>query len=144
MWGHYADNHKGFCTEYDIESISENENLKKYLVALEYTESIYDITQFYIDNVINKNKLNKNDLIKSVLYKPKVWAYEKEWRFVITTAEYSGDFIDIPKPKAIYLGSKMDDNDKGQFIEICTKKSISLFQMKLDTKYFKMMPHKLV
>ena len=138
MWSHYADCHKGFCTEYDIESISEDENLKKYLFPIEYTESIYDITQFYIDNIINNNPLNVNTLIKSVLYKSKEWEYENEWRFVITTSEYSRGFVKIPKPKAIYLGSKIYIKHKEQFIKLCQTNNILLFQMKLDNKYFKM------
>ena len=137
MWGHYADSHKGFCVEYDIKSMSEKENIKKYLFPIEYTDTIYDITQFYIDNVISKNKLDINSLIKSVLYKSKEWAYEKEWRFVITNSECPDNIISTPKPKAIYLGSKIDKSYKKQFIAICEKNDIPVFHMQLNNNYFK-------
>jgi len=137
MWGHYADSHQGFCIEYDIKSMPEEENIKKYLFPIEYTDTIYDITQFYIDNVINKNQLDINSLIKSVLYKSKEWSYEKEWRFVITNSECSDNTISTPKPKAIYLGSKIDKSHKKQFIELCKKNDIPISYMQLNNKYFK-------
>jgi len=138
MWGHYADNHKGFSIEYDIGQMPDDENLKKYLFPIEYTNTIYDITDYYIDNVINKNNTRPNDLIQSVLYKSKSWEYEKEWRFVITNTECSDNVVKVPKPKAIYLGSSINESHRNQLIELGKKNDIPIFQMQVDDKYYKM------
>ena len=137
MWGHYANNHEGFCIEYDLSSMDDNENLKKYLFPVTYNNERFDITDFYIDNVINKKAKDINRLIHSVLYKSEDWEYEKEWRFVITESEYDGKTVSTPKPKAIYLGSQIKEADKEQFIKVCKENDIDVYQMKLDSKIYK-------
>lgn len=143
MWAHYANNHKGFCIEYDLSSMDDKENLKKYLFPVQYSNERFDITDFYIDNVINKNGKDKYRLIHSVLYKSEDWKYEKEWRFVISESEFGGKTVPTPKPKAIYLGSQINEGHKKQFIEVCKKNDIDIYQMKLDSKMYKLNLEKL-
>lgn len=143
MWGHYANNHQGFCIEYNLSSMDDNENLKKYLFPVTYSNERFDITDFYIDNVINKESKDTNRLIHSVLYKSEDWEYEKEWRFVITESEYDGKTVSTPKPKAIYLGSQIKEEHKEQFIKVCKKNNIDVYQMKLDCKMYKLNLEKL-
>jgi len=143
MWGHYANNHEGFCIQYDLSSMDDNENLKKYLFPVNYNNEHFDITDFYIDNVINKKGKDTNRLIHSVLYKSEDWKYEKEWRFVISESEFGGKTVPTPKPKAIYLGSQINEGHKKQFIEVCKKNDIDIYQMKLDSKMYKLNLEKL-
>lgn len=143
MWGHYANNHQGFCIEYNLSSMDDNENLKKYLFPVTYSNERFDITDFYIDNVINKESKDTNRLIHSVLYKSEDWEYEKEWRFVITESEYDGKTVSTPKPKAIYLGSQIKEEHKEQFIKVCKENNIDVYQMKLDSKMYKLNLEKL-
>lgn len=143
MWGHYANNHEGFCIEYDLSVMDENENLKKYLFPVTYSNERFDITDFYIDNVINKNSNDKYRLIHSVLYKSEDWKYEKEWRFVISESECPDKMVSIPKPKAIYLGSQIKKDHKVQLIKLCKKNNINILQMKLDSKIYKVVPEQI-
>lgn len=144
MWGHYANNHQGFCIEYDLSSMDDNENLKKYLFPVKYSNERFDITDFYIDNVINKEAKDTNRLIHSVLYKSEDWEYEKEWRFVITESEYNGKTVSTPKPKSIYLGSQIKEDHKEQLIKVCKENDIDVYQMKLDSKMYKLNVEKLL
>ncbi len=143
MWGHYANNHEGFCIEYDLSSMDDNENLKKYLFPVNYNNERFDITDFYIDNVINKKRKDTNRLIHSVLYKSEDWKYEKEWRFVISESEYDGKTVSTPKPKAIYLGTQIKEVYKEQFIKVCKENDIDVYQMKLDSKKYKINAEKI-
>ncbi|WP_122894117.1 DUF2971 domain-containing protein [Arcobacter peruensis] len=143
MWGHYANNHQGFCIEYDLSSMNDNENLKKYLFPVKYSNERFDITDFYIDNVINKEAKDTNRLIHSVLYNSEDWEYEKEWRFVITESEYDSKTVSTPKPKAIYLGSQIKEEHKEQFIKVCKENDIDVYQMKLDDKIYKVNTEKI-
>ena len=143
MWGHYANNHQGFCIEYDLSSMDDNENFKKYLFPVKYSNERFDITDFYIDNVINKEAKDTNRLIHSVLYKSEDWEYEKEWRFVITESEYNGKTVSTPKPKSIYLGSQIKEDHKEQLIKVCKENDIDVYQMKLDSKMYKLNVEKL-
>ena len=69
MWSHYADGHKGFCLQFNI-------NPKLYpfgemLFQVQYTSSYPQIT-------ITKN--HKDQTRKVLLTKSTSWEYEKEWR----------------------------------------------------------------
>ena len=137
MWGHYADNHQGFCVEYDLGSLDKTNNLKKYLFPIEYVDSMIDMTEYYLDNVLNRKNINKEKLIESVLYKMKEWSYEEEWRIVISENEYNIFNFDTPTPKAIYLGCNIKNTDKYNIISIANNMKIPVFQMQPDyKKYF--------
>jgi len=112
IWSHYADNHKGFCIEYDISSLKESsfslkehdfyKNQSKYMderVKLLIIGGLFPV--IYTANRVNipKTKLNKIKLdeignpfhdsyIDSILYKTFIvksakWSYEKEWRLIL-------------------------------------------------------------
>ena len=110
MWGHYADGHKGFVVEYDMNEIIEKcimncnkESLKKcnklglnYLLApVIYREKSYDGTDYLIQEIMynilssiftsEEIKYFNNDTLfylKLILNKSKEWEYEKEWRLM--------------------------------------------------------------
>ncbi len=113
MWSHYADNHKGFCVEYDISPLKESicfslENYEYHKNPSKYMEErittlilggLFPV--IYTANRVNipKTKLKKIKLdeisglphdieIDSILYKTFIvksakWNYEKEWRLIL-------------------------------------------------------------
>jgi hypothetical protein len=113
IWSHYADNHKGFCVEYDISPLKEPvcfsvENHEFYREQPKYMEErimalilggLFPV--IYTANRVNipKTKLNKIKLdevsgpnhnidIHPILYKTFIvksakWSYEKEWRLIL-------------------------------------------------------------
>jgi hypothetical protein len=119
MWSHYADNHKGFCVEYDISQIHptkllplkhyiSSENTNDYfaertmlliiagLFPVVYTANRINIPRTKLQKLTldDNNKLHHNSDIDTLLYKTYIvksakWSYEKEWRLII-----DGDICD--------------------------------------------------
>ena len=113
MWSHYADNHKGFCIEYDISSLKDpiclslenhefykdqlkymDERIKVVILGglfpVIYTASRVNIPKTKLQNIkFDKNNwLQHNSDIDSILYKTYIvksakWNYEKEWRIIL-------------------------------------------------------------
>lgn len=95
MWSHYADNHKGFCIEYDLEFLSKDtqlslydrefysDNQKEYLIErntaiikaglfpIEYTSNRINIpvTKLNQINIDSYDKITDNSNIDELLYK---------------------------------------------------------------------------
>lgn len=113
MWSHYADNHKGFCVEYDISTINPanllplkqtytKDNKDAFLAERTMLLTVAGLFPvIYSANRVNipKTKLKKiridennilihNSEIDAILYKTFIvksakWNYEKEWRIII-------------------------------------------------------------
>ena len=140
MWSHYSDYHKGICIKYkkeDLNSISEI-TLDKVIYTDKRNYNIIDL----IDNVVNTEGNEKivavNDFIqKSIFLKSKCWKYEKEWRMLYLKSnndnekDREGFNIKSPKPEAIYMGTKIKEEDRDLIINLCREKEIELYQMKM-------------
>lgn len=126
MWSHYSDSHKGFCIEYDFNSLkdevlpfpiiySENRPLVPWKAAIDHTpESIKEATA---------------DLTLGLLTKDRSWEYENEWRVLLPAANPP----DIKVPiTAIYLGAHITSENKATLLEIAKNHRIPVKQMKTD------------
>ena len=141
MWSHYANNHSGFCIEYDLSKIERENKLIEYLLPVIYTENIFEMTENLSRQL--KGKSVGNIMLLSPLYKYKDWSYEKEWRLVLTDLKKTIDEFNMPKPKAIYLGTKISEDNKKNIIQIVKSKSINVYQMKMSSSEFKLVAEKL-
>jgi len=113
IWAHYADNHKGFCVEYDVaplkrlipfslETYEFHKNQSKYmderikvlilggLFPVIYTANRVNIPKTKLDKIkLDKvGGLQHNSDIDSLLYKTFIvksakWNDEKEWRLIL-------------------------------------------------------------
>lgn len=129
MWAHYANNHRGFCVEYDVKNSLD---LKSNLFPVQYTDQRLDISSemikqaIKISNAIDATK-QKGDLVtmledKTLIYLPQLlynikhlsWSYEKEYRCIIASNADGMPFINA-KPKAIYIGRDCN-NKKAQYL----------------------------
>ena len=76
MWSHYADQHKGFCIEFD--------RLPNNLLGdFEITQPVNYSCDY--PKLVFFDSSGKQDLSifkKTLFYKAKDWAYEKEWRLI--------------------------------------------------------------
>ena len=73
--------------------------------------------------------------IYTALNKYKGWEYEKEWRYVLyCNNELEYPYINVPKPKAIYLGAKSDNND--DIIEVAKNRNIEVYQMSMKSSEY--------
>ncbi|MEM5669933.1 DUF2971 domain-containing protein [Bacillus cereus] len=77
MWSHYANNHKGFCIEYDFTKEGIDRSLTKQLQPVLYRDNLFNIGHYFHENGEKMNPLviNYNAIVKST-----EWSYEKEWR----------------------------------------------------------------
>ena len=126
MWSHYADGHKGFCIEYDFK------NAPKDLLPLPV---IYSQKRPLIpwEMALDQSAETKSkcilQMIIGLLTKDKEWEYEDEWRLLLSSSENSN--INIPI-SAIYLGAKINKENKKIVVEICNRQNIPLNQMIID------------
>lgn len=77
MWSHYADNHKGFCIEYDVKTILYSDFRSRFLFPVIYSEQVYDATQ-HLSKSLNHKSFNSLHLNMAGLIKAVDWSYEKE------------------------------------------------------------------
>lgn len=139
MWGNYADNNKGICIEYNLYDFKKDYLVKschevKYFSPDEYP----DVTNILL-NILKSNPL---DFIDSIfLNKTDDWNYEEEWRLIFRNDPVfrpfikkinSNYYIKLPKPRAIYVGVNITDENKKKIEEICKSREISLIQMKTN------------
>lgn len=135
MWAHYANNHCGFCVEYDISKIVE-----KYcigLIPVKYSDErviLKSIDMKNIDQEINKF------FIECASLKSKEWNYEKEWRILLPDQffkkgdwyEKKGGLLDIFNPTSIILGCKMNSQFEKEVRDYCETSKINLYKMEKD------------
>lgn len=153
MWAYYADSHKGFVIEYDIENLSsdvkiEGEKIFINCYPIIYSDSRFDATESAVafakkmvaQNFVGSLECPNNPIelkdqllfIKANVFKHKDWHNEKEWRIWLNSKETDINFINI-KPKAIYLGCKISKDNRDEIINIA--KSIEckeIYQMLED------------
>lgn len=159
MWSHYAQNHQGFALNYDfnsrysidtgIKGLKATEFADKKLFPVRYTKERFDATFYVIYNFIYNYYhqlgikfempfFDKLFYYKILLFKSPKWAYEKEWRIIkqvnleIDDNKPDIDFIENIRPKAIYMGALISDENRYKLLEIARDKRIEVFQMRLD------------
>lgn len=158
LWAHYADCGKGFVIEYDEKDIEAAvKNYFKKIHYNRQSFSIYDVV--YDGNSISNDKLmidileSFSDFLVSTISNPNVkrfryepteealkqiflhklsgWSYEKEKRIILPNTNLSRLFDSVGKikPKAIYLGVNVIENNKYLIQKYCQENDILLFQM---------------
>jgi Protein of unknown function (DUF2971) len=137
MWSHYGDQHHGFCIEYRVEELPPGEIFVRLLFPVVYSESLFDGTKYYQAASINHKGVNLLFPALAALHKSPEWSYEREWRLVIPAGlQKEATGWRVPKPKAVYLGSLMSEENRAKVIEICRRRGIDLRQMRLERNSF--------
>lgn len=159
MWGHYADSHRGFCLEYNFQSIlgecdykcknfkaCNNFMMNPSIAPVVYNNVRFDATTYLstiIQNFLCKAnripiELYCNDTLvisKCLLTKSIEWSYENEWR--LFSRPYQEQYkpyrrILCLKPTAIYMGVRMDIEKELELYSICQEKDIKCYKMLQD------------
>lgn len=132
MWSHYGDCHRGVSIEYDVVGNPE-QGVAADLWPVVYSRGIFDATR-YMQSAVKGRSFNNLYAFVACLHKSEEWSYEKEWRIVLPLGPGHPSYNRMAqKPKAVYLGAKISDNDKTKIIEISCKKNVPVFQMKLSS-----------
>jgi len=149
MWAHYANNHAGYCVEYDMTD-KENTSLRGLVFPVQYSNHRLDLTRFYekqLETIIDKvqkntasgvNKTIIDDL--SLVYLPLLlcnvkhpsWSYEKEFRCSIGATAKGAPYV-YAKPKTIFVGLRCADENKAKLEQVISDLGIGIRQMTFDS-----------
>lgn len=142
MWSHYANSHKGFCLLYDYNQdiFKRNEFFWLCINPVIYSKQTFDIAKHlytmllsaytHLNNIEQKINFNNLLLYAIVLYKNKIWEYEKEWRIVMEKRLHGVEnIINAPTPKAIYIGINTHPTNIEKLKQIALELKIDAYQM---------------
>jgi hypothetical protein len=92
MWSHYANHHKGFCIEYDLEALGADHFFRKNLYPVLYSKDFYDLGLF-MEGLTGGSRQQFRPMIPllAMLRKADVWGYENEWRLMYETESIVAD-----------------------------------------------------
>lgn len=135
MWAHYANNHRGFCVEYDLLEINRILNFSVIPVIYSEERTCFD---FFNLQTIEKDTLKL--FIQSLTSKSPEWSYEKEWRIIRDqgacgdkwNADKKGALLDMVQPSSIILGCAVQPEFEQEVTEYCSINRIDLYKMEKD------------
>ena len=140
MWGHYAQDHKGFCVEYALQPLQPDHALRRTLYPVIYSPMLYDLTSF-AEKLVGSNRqdFNPSSPLLGVLHKFNGWKYEAEWRAVSYTQGIAADHNwSVPTPSRVFLGATMEAHNAKEVVAICESRGIGVRQMYLSKNRFKL------
>jgi len=123
LWAHYADSHKGFCIEYDLELLTNSyKSFETFSFPVIYKKKppeygIRDINNTKTEQVVQK----------LAGYKSKRWNYEQEHRIV--TGFYGEHPYEPDCLKSIYFGLNIDESEKEIMMERLKGRNIQFYQI---------------
>ncbi|CAL2083220.1 conserved hypothetical protein [Tenacibaculum dicentrarchi] len=130
LWAHYADGHKGFCIEYDLDSLLNSYSGTFFSFPIIYTKNPPDIE---LKDIQSKNQ----KLIKKLAgYKSKRWDYEQEYR--ITTNFPGPYYYEYDALKSIYFGLRMDNDHKNLIMKKLKGRGVKYYQVEQVHKSYKL------
>lgn len=139
MWSHYADEHRGFCVEYDLSLLDHNNPILDHIFPVVYSskrriktnisaiaKELHQLKQDIEENNIHDDDGYLSNTTPLFLSKGTAWAYEKEWRIVYTKAqiyeinekELYHSIISFDCASRIYLGYRLNSVVKENLLEI--------------------------
>ena len=123
LWAHYADSHKGFCIEYELDLLANSyKSFETFSFPVIYTKKPPEY------NIRDINKTSSDKIVQKLAgYKSKRWNYEQEHRIV--TGFYGEHPYDPICLKSIYFGLNMKESEKEIMIEKLKGRNIQFFQM---------------
>lgn len=151
MWAHYANNHTGFCIEYDFSSLNYDNNITKNLFPVGYETNRYNITNLFKMSLSDKYDMRIKLLFFLMNIKHSSWSYEKEWRIIsirksiLDEEAFKGGLEDCSiNPTAIYLGINFDENNIDYINDVFSGTNIPIYKLKThNSQFFDLGSHKL-
>jgi hypothetical protein len=129
MWSHYADQHRGFSIEYDLQVLPPENLFVRMLYPVIYSDALFDATRYYLAALRDRPGFNILFPALASLYKSPEWSYEREWRLVIPAGLVKEPSRwRAPKPKCLHLGSRMNAEQRDKVLAIARKRDIEVYQ----------------
>lgn len=138
MWSHYADNHKGFCIEYNISKWKPNDIRNRILHPVIYQTEFYDVTEHLLSQV-QKQTFNNLYPVISGSTKSKEWEYEKEWRFIFQIGDsFPTQNYSMSCQSKVFLGHRISLENKNKILDIAKEIHLPVFQSKPSKEKYKL------
>ncbi|WP_434771155.1 DUF2971 domain-containing protein [Pseudomonas entomophila] len=142
MWAHYAENHTGFCVEYDFTSEGSNSLNTRFLYPVYYSKDLHDHSKHMID--IDRSKANPLSIVLPAITKSTEWSYEKEWRLVYSNGVMKRpQSLKVPKAVRVYAGVKISEEHYQILQEKCRDLDIPIHKMKMSHTIFSVIPEEI-
>jgi Protein of unknown function (DUF2971) len=109
MWSHYADHHRGFCIEYDLETLEPQHYMRKNIYPVIYSPHLYSLTT-YVRGLASadRSEFQVNEPLLGVLHKYEGWEYEHEWRALFFTDRIAPDHVHAKEAVTKRGGDRQD------------------------------------
>lgn len=151
LWAHYAQNHEGFCVEYDltkpIVDNKENAMVLGGLLPCEYGSRQVVLSKrkvYKYVNMIPFTTYEQMEFDKSILLlfltKSSSWRYENEWRLLlpIDICKIYENMIPFFPIKAIYIGCRMPIDNQEYLYRFAQYKNIDVYNMNMHEYNFEL------
>ena len=116
LWAYYANNYKGVCLEFDIES---DPLLSKYCSKVNYTRAFGKNTYEY----------------DYYFLKSEEWSHEQEWRIVCNTSD---EYLPTTSIRSIILGTRIPVAQLVKFIDLGRENGLKVYKIYPDLEEFKL------
>ena len=106
MWPHYADNHRGVCIRFDMETLLDTGHVPfrvNYANERPTCDTILEPTVEWVN--------------KAVLTKGKPWEYEEEWRLVENRGAGTTIRMSAPAINGVLLGANISPADRAEVLQ---------------------------
>lgn len=131
LWAHYANSHKGFCIEYDLDLLLESyKSDTKFSFPITYTNKPPVIGLFDVATSRNNRIVKKMGGFKS-----KRWAYEQEYR--ILTDRSGLHTYNFQAVKSIYFGLRIEEKQKSEMMYRLRGRGIKYYQIQQTPTSYK-------
>lgn len=158
MWAYYANNHKGFCVEYDVSEsfdacVPTYEGERRMLLEctrpVVYSLERPDCTGFVIADLFSQidQKMMEELYLRSLHSKGLPWSLESEWRMVLPQGFElldNNDNIDFFPIRSVCAGALMEKDRLESLAELCGSRGLPLFQMHTVDSQFVLGAHRVV
>ena len=122
LWAYYADSHRGFCIEYNLEELVKYKIGQEIIIDVEYKSDIPIIT---INDLINISNIDKTLSQKIIGTKSTRWAHESEIRILTgRTGLYDFDYRAV---KSFYFGHRSNEDFQRRLMEVLKGRGIKYY-----------------
>lgn len=130
LWAHYANSHKGFCIEYDLNKLVKTNIYHDFNFSkVNYSKRPPSIN---INDVSNNLK---NIIQKIASTKSQAWSYEEEIRIITDTI--GKNYYEYSAITKIYFGFRMIESQKHEVMRRLKGRGISYYQISLEKNSYK-------
>ncbi|MCD1656119.1 DUF2971 domain-containing protein [Treponema zuelzerae] len=129
LWSHYADNHRGFCIEYEFDKIRLTKE-KRYESLINSNKYVVGKVKYQKD-ALKCNKLPSmeysDNLCNLFFHKFPMWKYENEVRIVLFNSKINKITLPNTKITKVFFGKNCDKKYMIRILHI-----INFNQLKID------------